>query len=106
MELVKIAPGRNAAVKIHIDRRSYKVVGNVHGDLAEVFSQPFENDAHDMGRELYVGLVVEQVKGAGAIELQGGCHTAGLRLRLLQKLLVQVLKQGRLAVPDPQAISR
>ena len=102
MELVKIAPGRNAAVKIHIDRRSYKVVGNVHGDLAEVFSQPFENDAHDMGRELYVGLVVEQVKGAGAVELQGGCHPAGLRLRLLQKLLVQVLEQGRLAVPDPQ----
>ena len=102
MELVKVAPGRNAAVEIHIDCRSYKVVGNVHGDLAEVFSQPFENDAHDMGRELYVGLVVEQVKGAGAIELQGGCHTAGLRLRLLQKLLVQVLEQGRLAVPDPQ----
>lgn len=41
-------------------------------------------------------------KGAGAVELQGGCHTAGLRLRLLQKLLVQVLEQGRLAVPDPQ----
>ena len=59
MELVKIAPGRNAAVKIHIDRRSYKVVGNVHGDLAEVFSQPFEDDADNMRRQFYVGLVIE-----------------------------------------------
>lgn len=102
MELVKIAPGRNAAVKIHIDRRSYKVVGNVHGDLAEVFSQPFENDAHDMGRELYVGLVVEQVKGAGAVELQGGCHTAGL----LKSSSYKSWSKGGLPSPIPRAISR
>ena len=74
----------------------------MHGDLAEVFSQPFEDNADNMRRQFYVGLVVEQVKGARTVELQGCRYPAGLRLRLFEKLLVQVLEQRRLAVPDPQ----
>ena len=42
------------------------------------------------------------IKGARTVELQGSCHPPGLRLRLFQKLLVQVLEQGRLAVPQAQ----
>ena len=102
MKLIKVAPGRNTVVEIHVDRRSDKIVGDVHGDLPQVFPQPFEDDAHHAGGQVHIGRVVEQVEGAGAVELQGGCHPPGLRLRLFQKLLIQVLEQGRLAVPDPQ----
>ena len=102
MKLVKVAPGRNTAVKIHVDRRSYKIIGDVHGDLPQVFPQPFEDDAHHAGGQVHVCRMVEQIEGAGAVELQGGRHPPGLRLRLFQKLLIQVLEQGRLAVPDPQ----
>ena len=80
MELVKVAPGRNARCETFtLTAEVTKSLVTCMAILREVFSQPFENDAHDMGRELYVGLVVEQVKGAGLqLELQGGCHTAGL----------------------------
>ena len=40
VKLVKVAPGRNAVVEIHVDRRSDKIVGDVHGDLPQVFPQP------------------------------------------------------------------
>ena len=71
MKLVKVAPGRNAVVEIHVDRRSDKIVGDVHGDLPQVFPQPFEDDAHHTGGQVHIGRVVEQVEGAGAVELQG-----------------------------------
>ena len=47
-------------------------------------------------------MVVKEVQGAGAVELQRRRHPLCLRLRLLQKLLVQILEQGHFAVPDPQ----
>ena len=39
MELVKIAPCRHAVFEVGSHRRSDKIVGDVHGDLAEVFTQ-------------------------------------------------------------------
>ena len=87
---------------VGVHRRRDKLVGGVHGDLAEVFAQSFEDDAHHPGIEVDIGGVVEQVEGAGAIELQRRCHTAGLRLRLLQKLLVQILQQRRFGRFQPQ----
>ena len=102
VELVKVAPCSDPAVEVGVDRRGHKVVGDVHGDLPQVFPQPFQHDTHHAGGQVHVGRVVKEIEGAGAVEFQGRCHTAGLRLRLLQKLLVQVLEQGRLAVPDPQ----
>ena len=36
--------------------------------------------------------MVEQVQGAGAVQLQGGRHPAGLRLGLFQQLIVEVLE--------------
>ena len=89
-------------MEVHIDRRSYKIVGDVHGDLPQVFPQPFQHDTHHAGGQVHVGGVVKEVEGAGAVELQSGCHTAGLRLRLFQKLLVQVLEQGCFGRFQPQ----
>ena len=39
MELVKIAPRRNTVFEVGSHRRGDKIVGDVHGDLAEVFTQ-------------------------------------------------------------------
>ena len=47
-------------------------------------------------------MVVEQVEGACAVELQSGRHTAGLGLGLFQKLLIQILKQRRFRRFQPQ----
>ena len=102
VELVKVAPRRNSIVEVGVHRRGHKVVGDVHGDLPQVFPQPLQHDAHHAGRQVHVGGVVKEVEGAGAVELQGRRHPLGLRLRLFQKFLVQVLEQGRFPVPDPQ----
>ena len=41
MELVKVAPSRHALGVVGVYRRCDKLVGGVHGDLAEVFTQAF-----------------------------------------------------------------
>lgn len=102
MELVKVAPCSDPGLVVGVHRRRDKLIGGVHGDLAEVFAQPFEDDTHHPGIEVDIGGVVEQVEGAGAVELQRRCHTAGLRLRLFQKLLVQILQQRGLGRFQPQ----
>ena len=95
MELVKVAPCSDPGLVVSIHRRRDKLVSGVHGDLAEVFSQPFEDDAHHTGIKVNIGGVIEQVEGAGAVEFQRRCHPAGLRLRLAQQLFVQILQQRR-----------
>ena len=102
MELVKVAPSSKALGVVGVDRRCDKLVCNVHGDLAEVFAHAFQNDAHHTGIRLDIGGVVEQVEGACAVELQRRCHTPGLRLRLFQQFLIQVLQQRHIPAADPQ----
>ena len=102
MELVKVAPRRNSVVEVGVHRRGHKVVGDVHGDLPQVFPQPLEHDAHHAGGQVHVGGVVKEVEGAGAVELQGRRHPLGLRLRLPEQLFIEVLEQRGLAVPEPQ----
>ena len=102
MELIEVAPCRHAVFIVGIHRRRDKLIGNVHGDLAEVFSHPLDDDAHHTGIEIDIGGVIEQVEGACAVELQSGRHTAGLGLGLAQKLLIQILEQGRFRCFQPQ----
>ena len=91
MELVKVAPGRHALPEVGIHRLGDKLICDVHGDLAEVFSHVLEHDAHHPLVCFHIRGMVKEIEGAGTVELQGRCHTAGLRLRLAQKLLVQIL---------------
>ena len=67
MELVKVAPCSDPGLVVGVHRCRDKFIGGVHGDLAEVFSQPFEDDAHHTGIEVNIGGVIEQVERAGAI---------------------------------------
>ena len=102
MELVKVAPCRRAVLVVGVHRRSDKLVGDVHRNFAEVLPQPFQHDAHHPGAQVHVGRVVEKIKGARTVELKGSRHTFCLRLRLFQKLLVQVLEQGHFCALQPQ----
>ena len=52
----------------------------------------------------YIGGMVKKIEGACTVELQGRCHPAGLRLRLFEKLLVQVLQQRRFFGGKPQGL--
>ena len=47
-------------------------------------------------------MVVEQVEGACAVELQRRCHPLCLGLGLFQKLLIQILKQRRFRIFQSQ----
>ena len=58
MELVKIAPCRHAVFEVGSHRRSDKIVGDVHGDLAEVFAHAFQHKAYHAGIEVDVGIIV------------------------------------------------
>ena len=102
MELVKVAPCRHAVLVVGVHRRCDKIVGDVHRNLAEVFTQPFQHNAHHTGTQVHVGRAVEQVKGACAVELQRGRHTFCLGLRLFEQFLVQVLEQRHFCTLQPQ----
>ena len=67
MELVKIAPRRNTVFEVGSHRRGDKIVGDVHGDLAEVFAHAFEHKAHHAGIEVDVGRMVKEIEGACAV---------------------------------------
>ena len=102
MELVKIAPCRHAVFEVGSHRRSDKIVGDVHGDLAEVFAHTFQHKAHHAGIEVDVGRMVKEVEGACAVKLQRRGDPLGLRLRLAQQLLIQILEQRRFGRFHPQ----
>ena len=104
MELVKVAPGRHALPEVGVHRLGDKLVCDVHGNLAEVFSHVLEHDAHHPAVRFYIGGMVKEIEGACTVELQGRCHPAGLRLRLFEKLLVQVLQQRRFFGGKPQGL--
>ena len=74
----------------------------MHGDLAEIFAHAFEHKAHHTGIEVDVGRMVKKVKGACAVKLQRRCDPLGLRLRLAQQLLIQILQQRRFGRFQPQ----
>ena len=67
MELVKIAPCRHAVFEVGSHRRSDKIVGDVHGNLAEVFAHTFQHEAYHAGIEVDVGRMVKEVEGACAV---------------------------------------
>ena len=102
MELVKVTPSSKALGVVGVDRRCDELVCNVHGDLAEVFAHAFQNDTHHTGIRLDIGGVIEQVEGACAVELQRRCYAPGLRLRLFQQFLIQVLQQRHIPAADTQ----
>ena len=102
MELVKVAPSRDAALIVGIDRGIDKLICDVHRNFSEIVSHALEHDAHHTAVGFDIRGMVEQVKGACTVELQGRRHAPGLRLRLFQKFLVQVLEQGHPAVPHAQ----
>ena len=47
MELVEVAPSRHPRPVVFIHGLGDKFVGNVHGDLAEVFTHALQHDAHN-----------------------------------------------------------
>ena len=102
MELIKIAPCRHAVFEVGSHRRSDKIVGDVHGNLAEVFAHTFQHKAHHAGIEVDVGRMVKEIEGARAVKLQRRCDPLGLRLRLAQQLLIQILEQRRFGRFQPQ----
>ena len=105
MELVKIAPRRHTVFEVGSHRRSDKIVGDVHGDLAEIFAHAFQHKAHHAGIEVDVGRMVKEVEGACAVKLQRRGDPLGLRLRLAQQLLIQILEQRRFGlVPAPAPV--
>ena len=91
MELIKITPCSQFLRMVGIYRRGHKFVCDVHGNFAEIFTHVFQNDADYTGVRLDIGVVIEQVEGAGAVKLQRRCHPLCLRLRLFQQFLVQIL---------------
>ncbi len=104
MELVKIAPCRHTVFEVGSHRRRDKIVGDVHGDLAEIFAHAFQHKAHHAGIEVDVGRMVKEIEGACAVKLQRRGDPLGLRLRLAQQLLIQILEQrrfGRCPAPAP-----
>ena len=62
MELVKVAPCRHALGMVGVHRRRDKFVGGVHGNLAEVFTQAFQDDADHTGIKVNICGMVEQVE--------------------------------------------
>ena len=102
MELVKIAPCRHTVFEVGSHRRSDKIVGDVHGNLAEVFAHAFEHKAYHAGIEVDVGRMVKEVEGACAVKLQRRGNPLCLRLRLAQQLLIQILEQRRFGRFQPQ----
>ena len=102
MELIKIAPRRHTVFEVGSHRRRDKIVGDVHGDLAEIFAHAFQHKAHHAGIEVDVGRMVKEVEGACAVKLQRRGDPLGLRLRLAQQLLIQILEQRRFGLVQPQ----
>ena len=82
MELIEIAPCRHALPEVGVHRLGDKLVCDVHGNLAEVFSHVFQHDTHHPAVGFHIRGMVKQVEGTGAVELKGSCHTPGLGLRL------------------------
>ena len=64
MELVKIAPRRHTVFEVGSHRRGDKIVGDVHGDLAEVFAHAFQHKAHHAGIEVDVGRMSVPSRGS------------------------------------------
>ena len=102
MELIEVTPSSKTFLIVGVYRSSHKFIRDVHGDLAKVFTHTLQNDTDYTGIRLDIGMVVEQVEGAGAVKLQRRCYTLCLRLRLPQQLLVQILQQRHFAAADPQ----
>ena len=102
MELVKIAPRRHTVFEVVSHRRGDKIVGDVHGDLTEIFAHTFEHEAHHAGIEVDVGRMVKEIERACAVKLQRRGDPLGLRFRLAQKLLIQILEQRWFGRFQPQ----
>ena len=100
MELVIVAPGGNAPGEIVGDLAVHQVVDDVHGYGAEARPQPFQIKAHHPGVLVaHVGLVVEDVQGAGNIDFKGRRQPFGLRFRLLAEKVIEVLQGGEGRMP-------
>lgn len=61
VELIKIAPCSNTVCEIGVDRSGDKLIGNVHGDLSQIFSHAFEYETHHAGIEVDIGLMVKEI---------------------------------------------
>ena len=73
MELVKVAPSRDAALIVGIDRGIDKLICDVHRNFSEIVSHALEHDAHHTAVGFDIRGMVEQVKGACTVELSIGC---------------------------------
>ena len=91
-------------MEIGIHRLGNKFICDVHSDLSEVFSHVLEHNTHHPFIRFYISRMIKKIEGARTVELQGGCHTAGLRLRLFQEFLVQVLQQRRFSRGNSQGL--
>ena len=94
MELVVIAPCSNTAGEVVGNLIVGQVVDDVHGNRAEARPQLLQVEAHHTGVSvIHIGLVVEDVEGAGHIDLKGCCQPLCLGLGLLAQKVIQVLKR-------------
>ena len=77
-----------------VDRDSvpHLVLHDKHTDFLELFTQLLNVVGHDTALNIHVGSVVEHIERTGNVDFKCGCDIVGFLFVLLQKLIVQVLK--------------
>ena len=94
MELVYIVASGLSRRPVDRDPVPHLVLNDQHPQLLELLAQLLDVEAHQPVGQLHVGPVVEHVEGAGDIQLQRRRDALGLRFRLSQQLVVEVLENG------------
>ena len=75
---------------VHGDAVPHLILNNQHTQLFKLLPKLFNVKAHKAVFKLHVGTVVKDVKAPGNVKLQCRRDTRRFRLRLLQKLVVQI----------------
>ena len=84
MELIIVAPCSDTTGEVVGHLTVHQVVDDVHGNRAEARPQLLQVKAHHTGVSvIHIGLVVEDIEGAGHIDLKGRCQPLCLGLGLL-----------------------
>ena len=90
MELVTVEPGVGVQFPVFGDSAPDLVLDDEHTQLFKLFPQFLNVKAHKTVLNIHVGTVVENVKAACHIELQGGGDTGSLQLRLSLNFLIEI----------------
>ena len=96
MELVIVAPCSDTVGEVVGNLTVHQVVDDVHGDSTQARPQLLQVKAHHTGVFIvHIGLIVEDVEGAGHIDFKGRCQPLRLGLGLLAQKVVQVLERRK-----------